>query len=38
MFLRKIGVDDGFGVSKVVISMLQTRNMDNCQKLEDVEW
>ena len=33
----KIRVKDGFGISKVAISKLQTRNMENCYKIEDVE-
>ena len=34
MFHCKICVNDGFGVSKVVILMLQTRNMEKCQKIQ----
>ena len=34
---RRILVNDGFGVSKVVTSRLQTRNVENRQKLEDVD-
>ena len=34
---RKIRVNDGFGVSKVVTSKLQTRNVENVKKFEDVE-
>ena len=34
----KLRVNDGFGISKVVTSRLQTRNMENRQKFEDVEF
>ena len=35
---RKIRVNDGFGVSKVMTSRSQTRNMENrLKKFEDVE-
>ena len=34
---RKIRVNDGFGVSRVVTSRLQTKNMEHRQKFEDVE-
>lgn len=31
-------VNDGLGVSKEVTSMVQTRNVENSQKYEDVEF
>ena len=34
---RVIRGNDGFGVSKVVTFRLQTKNMENCQKIECVE-
>ena len=34
IFHRKIRVNDGFGVSKVVTSMLQTRNVENRKKIQ----
>ena len=37
MLHRKLHVNDGFNILKVVISRLQTRNMENRQKIEDVE-
>ena len=37
MLHRKIRANDGFGVSKVVTSRLQTRNTGNPQKFEKVE-
>ena len=33
MFHRKIRVDDDFDISKVVISWLQTSNMENGKKI-----
>ena len=35
--LREIRVNDGFEISKVVTSRLQTKNMGIRQKIEDVE-
>ena len=37
MLYRKKRVNDGFSVSKLEISMLQTRNTENRPKNEDVE-
>ena len=37
MLHRKKRVNDGFNVSKLEISMLQTRNTENRPKNEDVE-
>ena len=37
MLYRKKRVNDGFNVSKLEISMLQTRNTENRPKNEDVE-
>ena len=36
MLHHEIDVNDGFGISKVVILMLQKTNMENCQKKIDL--